>query len=148
MSTRHPRTLSSTSSSSFHFSRRAVLAYDPFEVRLGWSSSAKGPKRLRPLPLPPFPPPLRLFPKAVISAVEGGVGVGGPDPARSYQLYTLVRHCTCCDFSLHTAVGERQTKGRGRKRWGELELELQNSKTLSYKDCSLGSVKNVTTSPC
>ena len=33
-------------------------------------------------PAPPFPPPLRLFPKAVISAVEGGVGVGGPDPAR------------------------------------------------------------------
>ena len=30
----------------------------------------------------------------------------------------------------------------------ERERENSNSKTLFYKDCSLGSVKNLTTSPC
>ena len=35
---------------------------------------------------------------------------------------------------------------RGRER--ERERENSNSKTLFYKDCSLGSVKNLTTSPC
>ena len=29
-----------------------------------------------------------------------------------------------------------------------VERERENSKTLFYKDCSLGSVKNLTTSPC
>ena len=31
---------------------------------------------------------------------------------------------------------------------GERERENSNSKTLFYKDCSLGSVKILTTSPC
>ena len=31
---------------------------------------------------------------------------------------------------------------------GEREREKLNSNTLLYKDCSLGSVKNLTTSPC
>ena len=35
-------------------------------------------------------------------------------------------------------------KGRETQR----ERELSNSKTLFYKDCSLGSVKNLTSSPC
>ena len=34
--------------------------------------------------------------------------------------------------------------GRGRRRRsGERERERENSKTLFYKDCSLGSVKNL-----
>ena len=42
--------------------------------------------------------------------------------------------------------GERERKGErgGRER----ESSNSNSKTLFYKDCSLGSVKNLTNSPC
>ena len=38
--------------------------------------------------------------------------------------------------------------GGGMERGRELKLENFISKTLFYKDCSLGSVKNLTTSPC
>ena len=41
---------------------------------------------------------------------------------------------------------ERGREGGGREREGE--NSNLNSKTLFYKDCSLGSVKNLTTSPC
>ena len=54
--------------------------------------------------------------------------------------------------------GDREREGGGgrdkeRKRWrdGEIEAERgwrKNSKTLFHKDCSLGSVRNLTTSPC
>ena len=51
---------------------------------------------------------------------------------------------------------ERDARERERGGWGvgkggrgrERERENSNSKTLFYKDCSLGSVKNLTTSPC
>ena len=44
---------------------------------------------------------------------------------------------------------EREREGGGRQggREGERERELEPT-TLFYKDCSLGSVKNLTTSPC
>ena len=40
---------------------------------------------------------------------------------------------------------ERRERERGERRE---ERERENSKTLFDKDCSLGSVKNLTTSPC
>ena len=40
--------------------------------------------------------------------------------------------------------GGEKKKRRRKKR----ERESSNSQTLFYKDCSLGSVKNLTTSPC
>ena len=46
---------------------------------------------------------------------------------------------------------DRQTdrdRDRDRETETETETERQNSKTLFYKDCSLGSVKILTTSPC
>ena len=42
---------------------------------------------------------------------------------------------------------DRQTDGQTETE-REKESENWNSKTLFYKDCSLGSVKNLTTSPC
>ena len=41
---------------------------------------------------------------------------------------------------------DRQTETE-RQRNRETETEKSNSRTLFYKDCSLGSVKNLTTSP-
>ena len=38
--------------------------------------------------------------------------------------------------------------GGERERDWERERERENSKTLFHKDCSLGSVKNLTTNPC
>ena len=44
---------------------------------------------------------------------------------------------------------ERQTdRQRQRDRETEREIERENSKTLLCKDCSLGLVKSLTTSPC
>ena len=57
------------------------------------------------------------------------------------------------DTVVSLQVPDRKTdKERRRKKKEERERERENSnsnmKTLFYKDCSLGSVKNLTTSPC
>ena len=48
--------------------------------------------------------------------------------------------------------GERERGREGGQRETERVVSRENSnsnsKTLFYKDCSLGSVKNLTTSPC
>ena len=53
----------------------------------------------------------------------------------------------------HWLGGERERerereRDRESERERERERENSNSKTLFYKDCSLVSVKNLTTSPC
>ena len=44
-------------------------------------------------------------------------------------------------------VREREGGEREREREREGERERENSKTLFFKNCSLGSVKNLTTNP-
>ena len=46
------------------------------------------------------------------------------------------------------SVNHKVSKKRRAEAEVQRERERENSKTLSYKDCSLGSVKNLTTSPC
>ena len=69
---------------------------------------------------------------------------------RIAQIVTRRRSCQFsggpfCSSPLE-AVATKRTKELTHA-W-ERERENSNSKTLFYKDCSLGSVKNVTTSPC
>ena len=45
-------------------------------------------------------------------------------------------------------VGQRERERGEGEREREREDSNSNSKTLFYKDCRLGSVKNLTTSPC
>ena len=51
---------------------------------------------------------------------------------------------------LESVKGREKGKGGegGRERERKTERGNSNSKTLFYKDCSLGSVKNLTTGPC
>ena len=54
--------------------------------------------------------------------------------------------CVCvCVVCVCVCVTDRQTD---RQTDREGHRENSNSKTLFYKDCSLGSFKNLTTSPC
>ena len=56
-------------------------------------------------------------------------------------VYVCVRVCACVRACVR-ARGERDGE-RDRDREREREGERENSETLFYKDCSLGSVKNL-----
>ena len=68
-------------------------------------------------------------------------------PELPRHVCTVLQWARCSSWSankgLQHVVRERE-RGGGRER----EKENSNSKTLFYKDCSSGSVKNLTTSPC
>ena len=75
--------------------------------------------------------------------VHSGVSISADSLAGPLSKWKLVLGPSMCTKTKPTNNREREREGGGREGERERENSNSNSKTLFYKDCSLGSVKNL-----